>query len=295
MDRLAKTSITDAIETARTAFEAFPDHWRIASRAIELLAPDERVSGLFLSGSFAKGKPDRWSDIDFYIIAKSDSSVEEVISHQDKLIREVADVATLFPATHLGDPHQVIVFYRANEPIHVDYQYRKLGWLVPRRRDSNVMILLDRSGDLARWREACRMAPEESSVTSEQLQYLEVRFWGWCWYAHTKIERGELWEARDALEYLRSNVLVPLAHYEGQVLEGNRRLERKLAPDLQNLLASTIPESHSAGSYGQALARIVAAYMELFDRVPANARSGVTVIDRGYFMEAIAKGRRGHA
>jgi predicted nucleotidyltransferase len=268
---------------------AFPDHWRIASRAIELLAADDQVLGLYLSGSFANSKPDRWSDIDFYIIARRDSSIDELISDQNKLIRDVADIATLFPATHLGDPHQVIVFYRASEPIHVDYQYRKVDSLVPRPQDSNVMILLDRGGDLARWREACRLAPVVPSTTSEQLQYLENRFWGWCWYTHTKIERGELWEARDALEYLRSNVLVPLGHDEGQVLEGNRRLERKLAPEAQKLLASTIPERHNAGSYGQGLARTSAAYMALFDRAPANVRAGVTLVDRAYIIAAIAK------
>jgi predicted nucleotidyltransferase len=290
-DRPPKTSIADAIETARTAFAAFPEHWRIASRAIELLAADEQVSGIYLSGSFAKGKPDRWSDIDLYLIARPDSSVEELIRRHDKLIRDVADVATLFPATHLGDPHQLIAFYRASEPIHVDYQYRKLGWLVPRQRDSDVIILLDRHGDLTRWREACRTAAAESSTTPEQLQYLEVRFWGWCWYAHTKIERGELWEARDALEYLRSNVLVTLAHHDGQVFEGHRRLEQKLKPDVQDLLASTIPASHNTSSYREALDRIIDAYQRLFDRLPAAASEGVTLLDSDYFIEAITKGR----
>ena len=290
-DTPANGSIADAIESARAVFEPFPDHWRIASRAIELLAVDERVSGMFLSGSFAKGKPDRWSDIDFYIVATPDSSLEELIGHQDKLIREVAEIATVFPATHLRDPHQVIAFYKASEPIHVDYQYRKLGWLIPRRGDRNVVIVFDRSGDLERWRQACEEAPLETSISSDQLSYLEIRFWGWCWYAHTKIERGELWEARDVLEYLRSNVLVTLAHNEGQVLEGNRRLEQKLRPDIQELLATTIPASHTPSSYRETLDRIVDAYLELFQQIPAAASDGVALVDSDYFMRAIAKAR----
>jgi len=286
-DTPARTTIAGAIETARPVFEGFADHWRIASRAIERLAADVRVAGIYLSGSFAKGKPDRWSDIDLSIIVVPDGSVDDVIRSHEELIREVAEVATSFPATHLGDPHQLIVFYKATEPIHVDYQYRKLGWLAPRRRDSDVVILLDRTGELDRWREACQEAPVESATTSEQLQYLEVRFWGWCWYTHTKIKRGELWEARDALEYLRSNVLVPLAHVEAQAFEGNRRLEQELSQDLLRQLASTIPTSHGATSYRQALELIIDTYIRLFALVPTTARSDVRLVDRDYFISAI--------
>lgn len=286
-DRPVLTTIAGAIETARPVFEGFADHWRIASRAIERLAADERVDGLYLSGSFAKGKPDRWSDIDLYVIVVPNGSVEEVIRSHETLISEVADVATSFPATHLGDPNQLIVFYKGTEPIHVDYQYRKLGWLAPRRRDGNVMILLDRSGELERWREECQEAPVESATASEQLQYLEIRFWGWCWYTHTKIKRGELWEARDALEYLRSNVLVPLAHADAQPFEGNRRLEQKLSPDLQRQLASTIPASHSATTYSRTLDVVIDTYIRLFASTPASARGNAQLVDRDYFISAI--------
>ena len=291
MDPKKTPTASDAVERARAAFDGFPDHWQIASRAIERLAAAERVVGLYLSGSFAKVKPDRWSDIDLYVVVP-DGAADEVINSHERLIGEVGDMATMFPATHLGDPHQIIVFYRAGDPIHVDYQYRELGALKPRRQDSNVTVLLDPTGELERWRQACQQEPESSGPISEQLQYLEVRFWGWCWYTHAKIERGELWEAREAVEYLRSNVLLALAHGDTQVFEGNRRLERKLAADVQDLLASTVPESHSARSYGQALARITTAYAKLFDRVPANVRAGVTLVDRGYFIDAIARGGR---
>jgi hypothetical protein len=288
MDPKKTTTATDAVERARAAFDGFPDQWQIASRAIERLATAERVVGLYLSGSFAKGKPDRWSDIDLYVVVP-DGTADEVIGSHERLIRGVGDLATMFPATHLGDPHQIIVFYRAGQPIHVDYQYRELGALMPRRQDSNVIVLLDRTGEIERWRQACRQEPDSPGPTSEQLQYLEVRFWGWCWYTHAKIERGELWEAREALEYLRSNVLLLLAHSARQVFEGNRRIEQKLPPEIQDLLASTIPARHSASSYSEALDGIIDAYLQLFDSLPPSGRAEVQLVDRDYFRSKISK------
>jgi predicted nucleotidyltransferase len=275
----------DAVEAARSAFEGFPEHWLIASRAIERLQADERVSGLYLSGSFAKGEPDRWSDIDLYVVV-ADGAVDEVVASHARLIREVGDVTTLFPATHLGDPDQ---FYRARDPIHVDFQYRSPGALSPRSQDSDVIILLDRTGELECWRDACRRQPAAMRPTIERLQYLEDRFWDWCWYAHAKIERGELWEARDAIEYVRSQVLVPLAHRDGQLFEGNRRLEDKLPLDVQDLLAATVPADHSADAYSQTLEQMMSAYSRLVDALPAEDRAGVRQVDRAYFAEVVRK------
>lgn len=288
--RSEKTGIaTDAVEAARSAFEGLPEHWEIAARVIERLQADESVMGLYLSGSFAQGKPDRWSDIDIYVVV-ADEALHEVASRHERLIRQAGDIVASFRATHLGDPHQRIVFYRASKPIHVDFQYRARGSLKPRKKDGSVIILLDRGGDLEPWKEACKREPDDSSRTPERIQYLEDRFWAWCWYAHAKIQRGELWEARDAVEYIRSNVLVPLAHPEGQLLEGNRRLEGKLSADTQVLLTTTIPAGHSASAYGEALERIMRAYSQLFDALPAEVRARIRQVDRDYFANAVREG-----
>ncbi|HLD80089.1 MAG TPA: hypothetical protein VJA18_06030, partial [Candidatus Nanoarchaeia archaeon] len=46
-------------------------------------------------------------------------------------IQQVGKVATVFPATHMHDPNQIIVFYEETIPIHVDYQYRIDSELTP--------------------------------------------------------------------------------------------------------------------------------------------------------------------
>jgi predicted nucleotidyltransferase len=93
----------------KPSFVNLPDHWQIFERAVIQLAADDRVLGLYLSGSFANGKPDHWSDIDLYIIVE-DGQADSIIVEQQKIIASIAPVATSFPATHLGDPHQIIVF-----------------------------------------------------------------------------------------------------------------------------------------------------------------------------------------
>ncbi|GAC1520694.1 MAG: aminoglycoside 6-adenylyltransferase [Chloroflexota bacterium] len=268
------------------AFERLPEHRRLAERAIRALSEDAAVLGLYLSGSFAYGVPDRWSDIDLYILV-GDGEAGRTIARHDTLIRGVGPIGTIFPATHLGDSHQIIVFYRADEPLHVDYQYREVCQLKLRRKDERVQILLDRTGALETWRAACRREPHAPEPTHEQVQYLEDRFWAWCWYMYCKIRRGELWEARDALEYMRTHVLLPLAHSEGQVFEGTRRLETKLPDDVQRLLAGTLPQTHSPAGYERALDCLMDGYVQLFGALPVDVRARVGTIDRDYFVRAI--------
>ena len=88
---------TDAVEAARFAFKGSPSTGRrIAGDRAQ--RADAGVLGLYLSGSFAKGMPDRWSDVDLYVVV-ADGMVEEMIDSHHQLIRAVGDVATLFPAT----------------------------------------------------------------------------------------------------------------------------------------------------------------------------------------------------
>jgi predicted nucleotidyltransferase len=264
-------------------FDGFPAHERIARRAFELLAAERQVLGIYLAGSFAFGQPDTYSDIDFYIEIP-DRSKEVVLKNHRRIIEDVGEVATWFPATHLGDPSQLIVFYKTDPPVHVDYQYREVSELVPRSKDKDVLILLDREGHLARYRDASsRMEPVSGERRVERLQYLEDRFWAWCYYAHGKIVRGELWEARDAIEFMRTNVLLELADLaRGTPFEGNRRVELKHPSSVQEALSRTVPLDHSRVGYAAALRSLLIGYEELFSELGA-VTSQVRMVDRTYF------------
>lgn len=201
------------------------------------------------------------------------------------MIPAVGEAATVFSATHLGDPFQIIVFYKSELPVHVDYQYQEPSDLVPRAKGRNAFILLDRTGDVHAWREACQqMTDDDSEGEVRRVQYLEDRFWAWCWYGQGKLQLGELWEARDTIEYLRTEVLVALARTVlGGPYEGNRRLERRFPSDVLRRLDRTVPDSHSKESYEDALSASVDLYLHLFGQLAEVVRGTVRPVDREYF------------
>jgi predicted nucleotidyltransferase len=266
----------------------FPAHKLIAERIADALLHDDRVLGIYLSGSFAHGKPDVYSDLDFNILVAAD--VRDLLkTDHARLRQQVGDVLSEFPATHLGDPNQFIVFYRAEFPVHVDYQYRIPDDLVPRSRDGNVIVLLDRSGVLASWKARCAAIEEFNGPTGEQLQYFEDRFWAWCVYTAGKIRRGELWEARDAVEYLRNNVLIRIVYYLCDLSpEGNRRLETKFPPDILKSLEKTVQHNHSQKEYRATLLAIAHCYTDFMDLSAAKFGIHIDRKDRAYFIQLLS-------
>ena len=269
--------------TLPSVFARFPAHKRIAERIFHLLQQDERVLGVYLSGSFAYGQPDMYSDLDFYVLVPT--KLREQIKNEHAQLRgQVGDIVCEFPATHLGDPNQLVTLYRDSYPIHVDYQYRAKDELAPSRKDKDVLILLDRSGELQEWIDRCAGVEESYSPTQEQLQYLEDRFWTWCIYTDSKIKRGELWAARGAIEHMRNNVLVSLMHYIHCLRpEGNRRLETKFPKEIPSLLESTLQRGHSQKDYGNALLALANCYVELMNEATEKANIEIQEKDREYF------------
>ena len=269
--------------TFSSAFEQFPAHKKIAERISDLLQQDERVLGIYVSGSFAYGQPDMYSDLDFYILVPLELR-EQIKKDHETLRGQVGDIVSDFPATHLGDPNQFITFYQDSYPIHVDYQYRVKDELAPRKIDKDVLILLDRSGELQEWKDKCASVEESYSPTQEQLQYLEDRFWAWCIYTDSKIKRGELWAARDAIEYMRNNVLIRLVYYIHSLRsEGNRRIETKFPKEIPSLLESTLQKGHSQKDYGNALLALANCYVGLMNEATKIFSIEIQEKDREYF------------
>jgi predicted nucleotidyltransferase len=150
-------------------FQGLPVHEDIARKAVDLLVADSEVIGLYVAGSFAVGQPDKYSDIDLYVVI-TDGSKGEVLKRAATMVPDVAEIATWFPATHMGDPAQLIVFYETDPPIHVDFQYKEVRELIPRAKDKDIIILLDRSGDVARYKEASgKVGPPREHEQVERL------------------------------------------------------------------------------------------------------------------------------
>jgi hypothetical protein len=269
-------------------FANLPEHSRIASAAYELFLEDERIIGLCLSGSFAYGKPDRYSDIDFTIIVPAEQR-ETIIKEHMALFHKVGKVGTLFPATHINIPHLIIVFYdEGGFPVHVDYNYVTIDAIGPHGY-IDLQVLFERDGSVSGALAAVGNVEKDNLPTDEGLQYLEDRFWGWCVYTDAKIERRELWEARDGIEYIRNEVLLKLAYYLTKLPhEGNRRLETKFPADVLTLLDNTISAGASKDDYKQALIALIDGYKKLMaDVLRANPSIKIKKVDWSFFISAI--------
>ncbi len=268
-------------------FGAFPTHLRIAMKAINLLDQDPKVLGLYLSGSFSKGKPDNYSDIDINILVEEPER-EQIIKNHSQLIHDVGKIAAVFPATHLGDPNQIIVFYEEEIPIHVDYQYRIPNDLKPKFESSGITIIIDKNGTLNSWQKECKNSEPYKPDVQTKLQYYEDRFWAWCSYTDSKIKRGERWEARDAIEYVRSNVILTLTYfYLDLPNEGARRLEIKFPKKILDLLSKTAPVDLDEQACKSALLALIDIYQYLFkETLEKDSTLKISLVDRNFFIKS---------
>ncbi len=276
------------LDWLRERLEHLPAHRRITLDALELLGQDERVKGLYLSGSLACGRPDMYSDVDINILVDA-TNRERVIQDHTKLYQQVGKLITLYSAIHMGDPNQMIAFYEEIIPIHVDYQYRIAENLALNRRHKDIAIILDNDGNLADWKARCEQCPPDKLPIAEKLQFLEDRFCGWCWYTDSKIERGELWEARECIDYFRNNVVIVLAYLRlGLPYEGSRRLEQKFPQEIIDLLVSTVPMGLDKSSYKDALLAVIDVYNKIVpDLLAQYPDVKIKQVDKEYVINAI--------
>jgi hypothetical protein len=109
---------------------------------------------------------------------------------------------TAFIGDHVRDPRLLICLY-GPPLLHVDLKFYSLEELAHRVEDPT--ILWDRHG-AAR----AAMSPSTAAYPPPRFQWMEDRFWVWMHYTATKIARGELFEAIDAITFVRARVLGPL-------------------------------------------------------------------------------------
>ncbi len=64
------------------ALERLPKHRGLLERAVARFRDDDRVSGLVLGGSLARGDADFYSDVDLYVISR-DEAFDAVFAERD--------------------------------------------------------------------------------------------------------------------------------------------------------------------------------------------------------------------
>jgi hypothetical protein len=159
------------------------------------------VIGLVVTGSLATGTADAYSDLDLKIVTRDDMHGESV-QHLDALIDACGVPVARFTAEHVGHPEMLIVLY--DDLIHIDFYLVRLGELTDRNGGMESWVLWSEDDDIS------VALGERVDAAGVDLAWFEARVWTWVWYTHSKILRGELYEALDALQYLRGNVLFVL-------------------------------------------------------------------------------------
>lgn len=191
------------------------------------------VIGLVVSGSLATGTADAYSDLDLKIVTR-DNMHGEAANHLDALIDACGVPVARFTAEHVGHPGMLIVLY--DDLIHIDFYLVRLGELTDKNGGMASWVLWSEDDDIA------VALGGRADAAGVDLTWFEARMWTWVWYTHSKILRGELYEALDALQYLRGNVLFALLAETAGIRPpyGSRRAEQHVG-ELGPLFARTVP------------------------------------------------------
>jgi len=228
-------------------------------RAAALTKSDLRLLGMAVSGSWASGGLDDFSDLDIIIVA-SDDSFPSIFVERFKIMNSLGENFSVFTGEHVGEPRLLICLYKS-PLIHVDLKFVKISDFHERIEDPS--IIWERGGSLSAVIQSTSAEPLEPD-----LQYLEDRIWTWLHYGAAKAARGELFEAVSMLNFIRETVLGPIALWQaGKQARGVRWLERD-APVFAVELQKTLPHTHDSRSCYNCLLAAADIYCDLRSRFP---------------------------
>jgi hypothetical protein len=218
------------------------------------LPADARMLGLAAAGSWATGRMDQLSDVDL-IVAVAPEHEAAVIADGPKIAGALGPLLSCFPGDHLGQSQLLICLY-GPPLLHVDFNFLTVD--VAGARIPTSSILWERDGALTRRSHLNAMITR----AAPDLQWIEDRIWVWLHYGGTKAARGELFEAIDALSFIRGRVLGPLLlAMHDQPPHGVRRVEGVAGQDLP-LLRATLG-AHEARACLEALRTTASLYRRL--------------------------------
>lgn len=239
-----------------------PMHLRqFAQAVVAEAAADDRLLAVLAGGSIASGTSDEYSDLDLVLVCTPQGQAE-CLADARSFARKLGPLLTSFTGEHVGEPRLLIALY--GPPLaHVDLKFVTADDLRDRVEDGVVLWQRDDTVDQV-------LAESKAEWPQPDPQWIEDRFWAWVHYTAVKIDRGELFEALEALGAIRSAAIAPLAvHGRTPKPSGVRRLET-LAPELLPDLRSTVATVDRADCL-----RALKASVELYRKV--RDTSGVAV------------------
>jgi len=250
---------------------------------------EQRIVAMSIWGSFARGTADWYSDLDLALVSEDDD-----VRHVIRTAREIAEasgpVVAAYPGEHVGEPDMVTVLYE--DLLHVDLTAIGLSAFAARRVPTDFMLwerqelssLVGQGGEEV----------EEQEISPGDLGGMDQKMWTWVWYAQSKILRGEVWEAYDSINYMRTFVLFPLVRTTKGVssADGSRWID-ELIGDRVEEFARTLPAPNRKAAL-DALRQTVRLYLDLVDPLLAKYRVEPAAAARRAVGEALADGLEWH-
>jgi hypothetical protein len=218
---------------------------------------------LLLKGSLAKGTGDEFSDVDLELHCDTPAERSRLRHVLSGFMERHGRMLASFPATHISLPELDINFLEIDGcVVKIDIHYL---CRTPHSQVSGGALLVYRHGYEV---EAPLGSP--ANVDASFFTNLHQKFSGWMWYTHCKVGRGELWEAEDSLNVMRSRALLPMLQFaRGLPLEGCRNLETRLMPSDLAKLRSTRPQIPNADGLRDALTCMVDFFESLLPTIAA--------------------------
>jgi len=175
-------------------FNLPPHYQHFLDRVIAACQSDEHVIALFLTGSYARGSPDAYSDLDFILIIKPDA-YQDFIAGKKDFIRRLGEPLSLEDFEY---PSALLCTF--TDGVEID-----LGIHSPEQVDqldsAPYRVLLDKQGLFPKAVfTPTRLPPDDQVETLRRLI-----FWFWHDLSHfiKAFGRGQLWFAQGELEILR--------------------------------------------------------------------------------------------
>lgn len=169
----------------------------LLDRIVRALEADERVSSVWLSGSFGRGAADEWSDFDLHVAVR-DEEFPAFLNERPALYRRVGTPLHVqpekVPSNSMPGGHFQLVYYTG--PVEVDWN---IGPTSQARRPAASTLLVDRAGIPV-------LAPPPLSPAERQAQaeYWLSFFWAMAPIAVKYAGRGESRQAASQIDLIET-------------------------------------------------------------------------------------------
>lgn len=254
-------------------------------QALRKFSADPRIGGVLLTGSLAVGQADRFSDLDLIVVVR-DEAYAEVMAERPAFAAILGDLLASFTGEHVGEPRLLICLYAmpiGDGLLHVDLKFVQAADLV--MRVDEPLVLYDPDGLCAGV-----LSKTEAIWPERDPQWFEDRFWIWLHYAAARLARGERFEALSTVNWIREQVLAPLAARRAGVPQRGLRHIESGAPASIRSLDATVSLNDSHGLWN-ALNQCAGLYLDLrSDALPSLVRSEAEQRVRTYLSICAARG-----